>query len=227
MKKLLALLLSLLLCLSFVVSCGVYEDESSSSSDESCCISYTSTESSSEELSSSSSDESCCISYTSTESSSEELSSSEKEDTQQIYPTPSDAYKTYMAKQAYGALNTVGKLTVLVDYNSYKELMQKEIFLEEISEITAETFESNFIIVLYNNRIGKIDMDQNPFYRNLRKENDLYVINYEYTYTNAPTYSGSNYEFYFIVIPKVHCENPLEITNNNFRTNKVVHEIND
>ena len=156
MKRLLALILSLLLCLG-VVSCGVYEGESSSSSDESSCIS--SAEPSSEATSS---NESSLTESSSQEPTSESSSSSDNSSTDDdaenepkkeilsgVTPEWFNAYVSYNDEYYHNVERTGDwdfATQVVLSFEEYKSYM----YLPHLEKcpITEETFEDNFVILI-------------------------------------------------------------------------------
>ncbi len=209
MKRLLALILSLLVCLG-LVSCGVYEDEKSNSNNESSCVS--STESSSQEPTNetTTSDES-----SSSESSSQE--SSTENDLDELYPkkeilsgvTPEwfNAYKAYTDKYYHnlGDENTYVTITQVI--SSYDEL-NEYVYASTIEEmqITESLFDDNFIILIAG--VWHV-RTEDVYYNDFKKVNDNYTLTYNLV-SWGQEFMEALYPFADIcVIPKSLCEDDL------------------
>ena len=166
MKRILSLVLALLLCCGFIVSCekeeAPLESESSSSSSES-------SSSSSVESSSSSSTES---SSSSSESSSSAIDNSQKqpEILNNVTPEYFNAYTAYIDFYRFNVEEGVTIVSTYEEYLKYLFLMPNEMF----EGITEETFESNFVVLI--NYVEGYVRDLDIYYNNFQKVENSYFL---------------------------------------------------
>ena len=211
MKRLLALILALLLCLG-VVSCGVYEGESSSSSDESSCIS--SAEPSSEATSS---DESSTTESSSQEPTSESSSSSDNSSTDD--GAENQPKKEILSGVTKGSLSAYSSLldcayfvvedgiTVASTYDDFLKCVNPSCS-EGVEGIEEKTFEDNFI-VLIKGTSGHI-RQESVYYNNFKKVGDNYILTYNLVYEKGQLVSPMEYPYVdACIIPRSLCADDL------------------
>ena len=174
MKRILSLILALLLCCGFIVSCEKEEaplesESSSSSSTESSSSSSESSSSSSVESSSSSSTES---SSSSSESSSSAIDNSQKqpEILNNVTPEYFNAYTAYINFYRFNVEEGVTIVSTYEEYLKYLFLMPNETF----EGITEETFESNFVVLI--NYVEGYIRDLDIYYNNFQKVENSYFL---------------------------------------------------
>lgn len=188
MKRLLALILSLLVCFSLLVSCNE-EEESSSSSQES------SSSSSNEEQSSS------------TESASSGKLSYDDRGVP-VFSIPENAYVYYnvneQEKSGISLSNKCYDTWVFNDYESYYDFVSQHAI--SAGGITEKELNEYFLVVVY--RREDIRWTENYSYSNFEKRDGKYLLVLEYTvYTElSQTEDEIPFSFDIVLIPRNECE---------------------
>ena len=202
------------MCLSFVASCSVYEDESSSSSDESCCISYTSTESSSESISFDKNDltESSSQEPTSESSSSSDNSSTDdgaenepkKENLSGVTEESLNAYSSLLDCTCFTVENGI---TVVSTYDDFLKCVIPSCG-EGVESIEEKTFEDNFIVLIKG--ISGHIRDESVYYNDFEKVGDNYILTYNLVYEKGQLVSPMEYPYVdACIIPRSLCADDL------------------
>ena len=212
MKKFLSLLLALLLCLSFIVSCEKEEAPSSSlnsSSESSSNIPSSSGESSSSEpIQEPTSEPSSSSDVSSSESSFDKLT---YDNGFPVFERPKDEYAVHNIQGKQGLSHMLYDRWIINDYESFSDFLLEKTGLTMFDNITKDTFDENFVVAIYRNDDMRIT--KNYSYSNLKNKNGEWFLTFEYTiyYTiDIPDVVSSSNSFDLVVIPRSEL---LQVTN--------------
>ena len=216
MKRILSLVLALLLCCGFIVSCekeeAPLESESSSSSSESSSSSSVESSSSSSTESSSSSSESSSSSSVESSSSSELLSDGKLTYDDRGFPvffSPPNAYTYYNVteKEKADSAGECYDTWVFDNYEAYCSFISQ---YASIGEITEDMLNEHFLVVVY--RREDIRWTENYSYHSFKAGERCSLV-LEYT-DYGTEHTDDEYFFHFdiVLVPRSECDgSPLDI----------------
>ena len=112
------------------------------------------------------------------------------------------------------------------NYMLYERIMDYGVVAERTNEITEETFQDNFVLLIngYGNEESLTTQEKSkisaPVFSNLRKNENGYVMDLEYTRGEESSENASL--VFFLVIPRLHCDNPAQLNDENLSLNIIV-----